>query len=135
MAFAPNATKECWHGKRTQNKFINEGDDIFYIGFILRWYQSAVEYSEMVSERRRRNLRSKSARRLSHPLSFACGSLLGSKTVVNCALSALGHKQTYAPQEGMSALPPIADMCGALEHVRFGPIADSCTAANAPLFD
>src|SRR5262249_35559127 len=24
------------------------------------------------------------------------------------AMSALGHKQTYAPQKGMSALPPIA---------------------------
>ena len=30
----------------------------------------------------------------------------------------------------MSALPPKADMCGALGHVRFVPIADSCTAAN-----
>jgi hypothetical protein len=27
-------------------------------------------------------------------------------------------------QNGMSALPPIADMCGALADVRFGPIAD-----------
>ena len=26
----------------------------------------------------------------------------------------------------MSALPPIADMCGATRHVRFVPIADSC---------
>ena|SRR5215468_7570615 len=104
MAFAPNATKECWHGEQMQNKFINEGDDIFYIGFILRWYQSAAEYSEMVSERRRRNLRSKSARRLSHQLSFACGSSLGSKTIVNCVLSALGQKQTFAVQNGMSAL-------------------------------
>ena len=30
----------------------------------------------------------------------------------------------------MSALPPKADMCGALGHVCFGQIADSCTAAN-----
>ena len=33
-------------------------------------------------------------------------------------------KQTLALQKGMSALPPKADMCGALIHVRFGPIAD-----------
>jgi hypothetical protein len=57
-------------------------------------------------------------------------------------MSALGQKQTYAVQNGMSALPPIAtakakfpqtvmsalplkaDMCGALAHVRFGPKAD-----------
>jgi len=29
-------------------------------------------------------------------------------------MSALGQKQTYAAQHGMSALPPKADMCGAL---------------------
>jgi hypothetical protein len=28
----------------------------------------------------------------------------------------------------MSALPPKADMCGALAHVRYGPIADSLSA-------
>ena len=28
-------------------------------------------------------------------------------------MSALGHKQTFAVQKVMSALPPIADMCGA----------------------
>jgi hypothetical protein len=57
-------------------------------------------------------------------------------------MSALGQKPTYAPQQGMSALPPIAtaksgnaamvmsvlppkaDMCGANNDVRFGPIAD-----------
>ena len=27
-------------------------------------------------------------------------------------------------QQAMSALPPTADMCGALAHVRFVPIAD-----------
>jgi hypothetical protein len=31
----------------------------------------------------------------------------------------------------MSALPPKADMCSALGHVRFVPIADSRTAANS----
>jgi hypothetical protein len=57
-------------------------------------------------------------------------------------VSALGHKRTYAVQKGMSALhpiatakadmpqmimsalPPKADMCGALADVRFGPKAD-----------
>ena len=46
------------------------------------------------------------------------------------AMSALGQKQTCAVQTGMSALPPKADMCGATSDVRFGPIADSCTAAK-----
>jgi hypothetical protein len=31
----------------------------------------------------------------------------------------------------MSALPPKADLCGATSNVRYGPIADSCTAANS----
>src|SRR5215475_3118077 len=35
----------------------------------------------------------------------------------------------------MSALHPKADICSALAHVRFGPIADSCTAAKELLFD
>ena len=39
------------------------------------------------------------------------------------------------PQKVMSALPPKADMCGATSDVRFGPKADSCTAAEAALFD
>ena len=39
-------------------------------------------------------------------------------------MSALGHKRTFAPQNGMSALTPKADMCGALAHVRFVPEAD-----------
>ena len=39
-------------------------------------------------------------------------------------MSALGQKQTCAMQNVMSALPPIADMCSALAHVRFVPIAD-----------
>ena len=39
-------------------------------------------------------------------------------------MSALGHKQTCAPQKIMSALYPKADMCGALAHACFGPIAD-----------
>jgi hypothetical protein len=56
-------------------------------------------------------------------------------------MSALGQKQTFAPQKAMSALPPIATakayfrtrscllyprkrMCSALAYVCFGPIAD-----------
>ena len=57
-------------------------------------------------------------------------------------MSALGHKETFAAQQVMSALPriatakadmpqmvmsalaPIADMCGATSDVRFGPKAD-----------
>jgi hypothetical protein len=62
-------------------------------------------------------------------------------------MSALGQKQTYAlqqamsalppiataseiPQKAMSALPPKADMCSASNDVRFGPKADSWSAAN-----
>jgi hypothetical protein len=40
------------------------------------------------------------------------------------AMSALGQKQTCAPQKAMSALPPKADICSALAHVCYGPIAD-----------
>jgi hypothetical protein len=39
-------------------------------------------------------------------------------------MSALGQKQTFAVQNGMSALHPKADMCGAMRDVRFVPIAD-----------
>ena len=34
------------------------------------------------------------------------------------SMSALGQKQTFAVQEGMSALPPKADMCSAPGDVR-----------------
>ena len=40
------------------------------------------------------------------------------------SMSALGQKQTFAMQIGMSALPPKADMCGATRDVRFVPKAD-----------
>jgi hypothetical protein len=68
-------------------------------------------------------------------------------------MSALGQKQTCAPQNVISALPPKsdresgflrkvmsalspkADMCSARAHVRFGPKADSCGAAKKALFD
>jgi len=39
------------------------------------------------------------------------------------------HAQTV-----MSALPPKADMCSAVADVRYGPIADSCTATKPPRF-
>jgi hypothetical protein len=39
-------------------------------------------------------------------------------------MSALGQKQTFAPQKAMSALPPKADMCDAARDVRYGPRAD-----------
>jgi hypothetical protein len=42
-------------------------------------------------------------------------------------MSALGQKQTYAVQKGMSALHPKADMCSAEADVRFGPKADMKT--------
>jgi len=44
-------------------------------------------------------------------------------------------RKSGLPQRGMSALPPKADICGALVHVCFGPKADSCTAAKRSLFD
>src|SRR5262249_52860155 len=40
------------------------------------------------------------------------------------AMSALGQKQTFALHQLIFALPPKADICGALAHVCFGPIAD-----------
>ena len=39
-------------------------------------------------------------------------------------MSALGQKRTFAVHHLMSALPPIADMCGAKSDVRLVPIAD-----------
>jgi hypothetical protein len=43
-------------------------------------------------------------------------------------MSALGQKQTFAVQKRMSALPPIADIPGGNQHVRFVPIADIAPA-------
>ena len=39
-------------------------------------------------------------------------------------MSALGQKQTFAVQNGMSPLPPIADIRRCKQHVRFVPKAD-----------
>ena len=49
-------------------------------------------------------------------------------------MSALGQKRTCAVQNGMSALPLIADMCGAKRNVRFVPIADSCRSTVGRLY-
>ena len=43
-------------------------------------------------------------------------------------MSALGHKQTFAVQNGTSALPPIADMCSPTNLTR----DISCSVANIP---
>jgi hypothetical protein len=48
-------------------------------------------------------------------------------------MSAKGQKQTFAPQNVMPALPPKADMCGALVHVHFGPVADILSAVAITL--
>jgi len=45
-------------------------------------------------------------------------------------MSALGQKQTCAAHKLMSALHPIADMCGAARDVRYGPIADIPSPSN-----
>jgi hypothetical protein len=44
-------------------------------------------------------------------------------------MSALGQKPTFAPQKAMSALLPKADIDHVKFDVRFGPEADSCSAA------
>src|SRR5262249_37149015 len=49
------------------------------------------------------------------------------------SMSALGQKQTYAVHNGMSALPPKADMCGATRDVRFGPKADIGSLFDHPV--
>jgi hypothetical protein len=45
-------------------------------------------------------------------------------------MSALGQKQTYAVQKGMSALPLKADIQEQLANVRFVPIADMARALS-----
>jgi len=45
-------------------------------------------------------------------------------------MSALGQKRTYAVQNGMSALPPKADISGAQAYVLFGPSPDMCGATR-----
>jgi hypothetical protein len=43
-------------------------------------------------------------------------------------MSELGHKQTFAVQTVMSALPPKADIRSAQPHVCNGPEADKCNS-------
>jgi hypothetical protein len=43
-------------------------------------------------------------------------------------MSAMGQKLPRDAAGCMSALPPKADMCSAPADVRYGPIADSCSA-------
>ena len=62
------------------------------------------------------------ARPLSAAMSYAA--VENTKEFLPPPMSALGQKQTFAVQKGVSALPPKADMCGALADVRFGPKAD-----------
>jgi len=45
-------------------------------------------------------------------------------------MSALGQKQTFAPQKAMSALPPKADIDRRLGNVCFVPIADIALFAD-----
>jgi hypothetical protein len=49
-------------------------------------------------------------------------------------MSALGQKQTFAPQNVMSALPLKADMCVALAYVCFGPQADIVAGVQVRAF-
>src|SRR5215468_432632 len=44
-------------------------------------------------------------------------------------------RESGLPQTVMSALPAKADMCSAVAHVCFGPIADICGAAKRTLLD
>jgi hypothetical protein len=54
-------------------------------------------------------------------------------TATGRSMSALGHKQTIALQNVMSALPPKADMCSATAHVCFGPKADIASSYRAAM--
>ena len=59
-----------------------------------------------------------------HCPSFDETRLCNDKSDLLTKMSALGQKQTFAAQNGMSALTPIADMCSARADVCFGPEAD-----------
>src|SRR6266566_7543051 len=50
-------------------------------------------------------------------------------------MSALGQQRTLWLGEGMSALPPKADIRPRNYHVRYGPKPDSCSATKISLFD
>ena len=55
----------------------------------------------------------------------------GSEVGGNSEEPAITH--AHCVQNAMSALPPIADMCSALGHVRFVPIADIDRQFEAPV--
>jgi hypothetical protein len=57
-------------------------------------------------------------------------SLVEANNLIRLMMSALGQKRTCAVQNGMSALPPIADMCGATRDVRFVPCVDGSELAR-----
>jgi hypothetical protein len=59
-----------------------------------------------------------------HRPSFDETRLCNDKSDLLTKMSALGHKQTFAMQKGMSALPPKADMSVATGDVCYGPIAN-----------
>jgi hypothetical protein len=50
-------------------------------------------------------------------------------------MSAKGHNRTFLRFRTMSALLPKADSRAPSRNVRFGPEADSCSAAKPQLFD
>jgi hypothetical protein len=66
----------------------------------------------------------------------SCGFETGFESILLCnplkifSTAESGHKRTRALHKPMSALPPKADICAAQAHVRFGPEADSCSAAK-----
>ena len=47
-------------------------------------------------------------------------------------MSALGHKQTFAMRNGMSALPPKADTCGAKRNRPLSALADIGSSIQSP---
>jgi hypothetical protein len=70
-----------------------------------------------------------------HCPSFDETGLCNDKSDLLTKMSALGQKRTFAVQNGMSALTPKADMCGAKRDVRLVPIADIGTNLVCRLFD
>jgi hypothetical protein len=73
---------------------------------------------------------------IGHVIQIYTNRFIGANKIANVVMSALGQKPTFGAQKGMSALPPIAtakadmpqmvmsalppkaDMCGAVVHVR-----------------
>jgi hypothetical protein len=74
----------------------------------LRWFIRAPVFSVMILKDNMFALGQKQTYAV-HNVCFAPES---GPHAVHMLMSALGQKQTYALQNGMSALPPKADMCG-----------------------